>query len=83
MAKIVKNTFGNFLVILMIWQNPAFPLYPPKFLWNFGGRGIQEGGAELSTIALLTGILGLFILKIVNPPRAVFGPCGAFYFVLK
>lgn len=51
------------------WQNPAFP---PK---------IQ--GSDLFTVLLLTTIFAFAILIIVNLPRAVFGPCGAFYFVLK
>jgi len=50
------NFFENFWRA-RIWQKPSIPLYPPKFLWNFGlpteisekfewaRQGIQEARA--------------------------------------
>jgi hypothetical protein len=82
MAKIVKNSLGNFLVIFVIfslvtgwifsgwpriWQKPAIP---PE---------IQE--ANLSTALLLTNVLTFATLIIVNPPRAIFGSCGVLFLV--
>lgn len=49
-----------------IWQNPPIP---PE---------IQ--GGDLFIALLLTDVLAFAILIIVNPPRAVFGPCGVFIF---
>jgi len=52
-----------------IWQNPPIP---PE---------VQEAVAALSTTLLLTVVLAFVIIKIVNPPRAIFGSCGVLFFV--
>ena len=70
--KFIKSTVIFLLITLWIfsgwsriWQKPPIP---PR-IW-----------VALSTTALLTGVFAFAILKIVNPPRAVFGPCGVFIF---
>jgi hypothetical protein len=73
MAKIVKNTIGNFLVIWLIFLMMAS--------WIFSGwpQIWQKLAILLSTVLLLTSNFTFAIFRIVNPPRAVFGPCGVLF----
>jgi hypothetical protein len=80
------KTFVIFLLIF-VWIFSGFPrIWPRRKAFGFL-RGKQKpaippgiGVALSTTAALLTGVLAFAILKIVNPPRAVFGPCGVFIF---
>lgn len=80
-SKIVK--ISQFLLIFII----IFGFARQKFVLNFRRARIWQKPAiysiDLSTVLLLTGVLVFAMLRIVNPPRAVFGPCGAFIFDLK
>jgi len=73
--KLIQVSFIFFLIFAWIfsefpriWQKPAIL------------AEIKEAPIWLSTSLLLTAISVFAILKIVNPPRAVFGPCGVFVF---
>lgn len=91
MAKLIKNSFGNFGIIFLvfilifgwlfsgwprIWQKPPAPL--DIYLMGDIPPEIKEALILLSTTLLLTAISVFAIFKAVNPPRAVFGPCGVF-----
>jgi len=94
MAKLIKNSFGNFLVILVIfslvagWLFSGWPRIWPRSInpdgFNYRVNKIrippENSGDDLSTILLLTVIFAFAIFKVVNPPRAYFGRCGVFIF---
>jgi len=78
----------KFLVIFILLLSWMFN-YPPFLYENLGGLRIWQKPAILpgillalsTTVALLTGVFAFAILKIVNPPRAVFGPCGVLFLI--
>ena len=74
------RTISKYLLVLLVviaWVFSGFPQIwqKPAILAE-----IREALIWLSTTLLLTAISVFAILKTVNPPRAVFGPCGVFVF---